>query len=344
LDSIETENEFIEKPVPVKIVDIAKAAGVSTATVSRVLNGNDKVHPDTIKKVLRIADAMGYHPHVYAQGLASKKKNRISMLIPVMSNYFITEILRGVQDSLEDEDFDLNIVNVNNQADTYTQVENIIKKRWSEGYILISLHLNEDEYLKLKRFEVPLCLVDDSSELHDSVCFNNTKGAYLATKFFLENSCKRIALLLANPDADPIKERMIGYQQALSEYGIQFDDSLVQTGNDMDRDGFNERNGYQAMLKILDLKPLPDACFCTSDTKAIGALKAMKEKNKEIPIIGFDNLSVTHYIDLSSVSQPMYDMGFRATKKLISRMKNPDLKVSSELYHPKLMLRSSSAF
>jgi len=260
--------------VPVKLIDIANAAGVSTATVSRVLNGNKKVHPDTIKKVLRIANAMGYHPHVYAQGLASKKKNRISMLIPVMSNYFISEILRGVQDSLEDEDYELNIVNINNKADTYTQVENIIKKRWSEGYLLISLHLNEDQYLQLKRFEVPLCLVDDSSELYDSVRFNNTKGAYLATKYFLENSCKRIAFLLANPEATPIKERLNGYKKALIEYGIEFDETLVHTGNDMDRDGFNEKNGYQAMLKILALDPLPDACFCTSDTKAIGALKA----------------------------------------------------------------------
>ena len=328
----------------VKLVDIAKTAGVSTATVSRVLNGNKKVRPETIKKVLRIADAMGYHPHVYAQGLASKKKNRISMLIPVMSNYFITEILRGVQDSLQGEDFELNIVNINNRGDTYTQVENIIKKRWSEGYILISLHLDEEQLQQLKRFKIPLCLVDDSSELYDSVRFHNTKGAYLATKYFLDNSCKRIAFLLANPEAAPIKERLNGYKQALSEYGIEFDESLVHTGNDMDRDGFNERNGYQAMLKILNLSPLPDACFCTSDTKAIGALKAMRERNLKIPIIGFDNLSVTHYIGLSSVSQPMYDMGYRATKKLILRLQNPSLKHSSELYYPELMLRSSSDF
>ena len=328
----------------VKLVDIAKTAGVSTATVSRVLNGNKKVRPETIKKVLRIADAMGYHPHIYAQGLASKKKNRISMLIPVMSNYFITEILRGVQDSLKDEDFELNIVNIKNRGDTYTQVENIIKKRWSEGYILISLHLDEEQHQQLKRFKIPLCLVDDSSELYDSVRFHNTKGAYLATKYFLDNSCKRIALLIANPEAAPIKERLNGYKQAISEYGIEFDESLVHTGNDMDRDGFNERNGYQAMLKILNLRPLPDACFCTSDTKAIGALKAMGERNLKIPIIGFDNLSVTHYIGLSSVSQPMYDMGYRATKKLILRLQNPSLKHSSELYYPELMLRSSSDF
>jgi LacI family transcriptional regulator len=330
--------------VPVKLVDIAKAAGVSTATVSRVLNGNKQVNSDTIKNVLRIADAMGYHPHVYAQGLASKKKNRISMLIPVMSNYFITEILRGVQDSLQDEEYELNIVNINNRADTFTQVENIIKRRWSEGYILISLHMSEDQYKQLKKIDVPLCLVDDSSELYDSVCFNNRKGAYIATKHFLENSCKRIAFILANPEATPIKERLKGYKQALSEYGIPFDESLVHTGSDMDRDGFNEKNGYQAMLKILDMDPLPDACFCASDTKAFGAYKAMKERGIEIPIIGFDNLSVAQYIGLSSVYQPMYDMGYRATKKLISRIDHPCLKVSSELYHPELLIRESSGF
>jgi LacI family transcriptional regulator len=328
--------------VPVKISDIAKAAGVSTATVSRVLNGNKKVNPDTINKVLRIADAMGYHPHVYAQGLASKKKNRISMLIPVMSNYFITEILRGVQDSLKGEEFELNIVNINNQEDIFAQVSSIIKKRFSDGYLLISLHLKKQEYRKLKRYEVPLCLVDDSSEFYDSVHFNNMEGAYLATKYFLNNGRKRIAFLLANPDATPIYERLKGYKQALSEYGIDFDPSLVQTGNNLDRDGFNEKNGYQAMQKILKLDPLPDACFCTSDTKAVGALKAMRENKIRIPIIGFDDLSVSHYIGLSSIFQPMYNMGFKATKKLISRVKKPNQDISHDLYQPKLMLRCSS--
>ena len=328
--------------MPVKLIDIAKAAGVSTATVSRVLNGNKRVNPDTIKNVLRIADEMEYHPHVYAQGLASKKKNRLSMLIPVMSNYFITEILRGVQDSLKDEDFELNIVNINSRSDIFKQVENIIKKRWSEGYILISLHLSQNQHKKLKRFEIPICLVDDFSNLYDSVRFDNTKGAYMATKFFLDRGCERIAFMSANPDAIPVIERLNGYKQALSEYGKEFDESLVVTGNDMDRDGFNERNGYQAMLKILDLKPQPDACFCTSDTKAIGALKTMREREVELPIIGFDNLSVAQFIGLSSVYQPMYDMGFRATRKLLTRLKNPDLKISSELYHPELIHRSSS--
>lgn len=328
--------------MPVKLIDIAKAAGVSTATVSRVLSGNKKVNPDTIKNVLRIAEEMGYHPHVYAQGLASKKKNRISMLIPVMSNYFITEILRGVQNSLHNEDFELNIVNINSHTDSYSQVENIIKKRWSEGCLLISLHLSKDELKKLKRYEVPICLVDDFSEMYDSVRFNNIKGGYMATKYFLDRSCKRVAFLSANPEAIPVIERLNGYRQALAEYGKEFDESLVVTGEDMDRDGFTERNGYQAMLKIMDLIPRPDACFCTSDTKAIGALKAMREKETEIPLIGFDNLSVAKYIGLSSVHQPMYDMGFRATKKLISRLNKPDLKISSELYHPELMLRSSS--
>lgn len=330
--------------MPVKISDIASAAGVSTATVSRVLNGNKKVHPSTVKKVLRLADAMGYHPHIYAQGLASKKKNRISMLIPVVSNYFVSEILSGVQDSLQNEHFELTVVNINNQEDTFKQASNIIKKRFSDGYLLISLHLQNQQYRKLRGYDVPLCLVDDSSEFCDSVSFNNTNGSYLATKYFLDNRCKRIAFLLANPEAVPISERLNGYKKALSDYDIAFDESLVKTGNDMDRDGFNEKNGYQAMRKILDLSPLPDACVCTSDTKAIGALKAMKEKDKVIPIIGFDNLSVAKYIGLSSVCQPMYKMGFKATKQLLSRVKNPDQEVTSDLYQPEIMLRSSSVF
>lgn len=324
------------------IYDIAKAAGVSIATVSRVFNQAENVKAETRKNVLKIADEMGYHPHVYAQGLASKKKNRIVMLVPVMSNYFFTEILRGIQDSLAEENFELNIVNISRQKEAFKQAEETLKKRWAEGYLLVSLHFTEKELKSLRRYKVPICLVDDFSPIYDSVSFDNEQGAYLATKYLLDKDLKRISVLSAASDAIPIQERLKGYKRALSEYDIPFDEELVVMGDNMERDGFTELSGYQAMKKILNIDPIPDSCFCTSDTKAVGAQKAMREKGVTIPLISFDNLTISEYIGLTTVNQPMYDMGFRATHKLIQRLHNPELRISNEIHHPELMIRSST--
>jgi LacI family transcriptional regulator len=324
------------------IYDIAKAAGVSIATVSRVFNDAETVRPATRKKVLKVADKMGYQPHIYAQGLASKKKNRIMMLVPVMSNYFLTEILRGIQDCLVTHDIELSIVNINHDVEPFRQVENILKKSWAEGYILVSLHFSEKQLESLKRYKIAISLVDDHSIHFDSVSFNNEDGAYKATNYLITKGYKSVTILAANPEAIPIKERMRGYRKALMENNIPFDESLVITGDHMERDGFNEQNGYEAMKKILMLKPLPDAIFCTSDIKAIGAQKAMREFGIELPMISFDNLSISEYIGLSTVSQPMYTMGLNATEKLIERIKNRNTEPTHEIHQPELIIRHSS--
>jgi LacI family transcriptional regulator len=325
------------------IYDIAKAAGVSIATVSRVFNSNNSVKKSTREKVLRIADEMGYHPQAYAQGLASKKKNRIMMLVPVISNYLFSEILKGIQNRLADLNFELNIVNINQDRGVFKQVEQVIKKQWADGYLFVSLHLSEKNLKKLKRYKVPISLVDDHSEHFDSVSFNNDEGGFVATSYLLKKGYSRIAFLSANPKAIPVKDRLTGYKKALSTYNIPFKPVLVVTGESMERDGFTEKNGYKAMKKILAINPRPDACFCTSDIKAVGALKAFKETGEIIPMISYDNLSITEYIGLSTVEQPMYHMGCDAISNLIERIdKNDSKDIKHNVYSPELIIRDSS--
>jgi LacI family transcriptional regulator len=110
----------------------------------------------------------------------------------------------------------------------------------------------------------------------------------------------------------------------------------------MYRDGFSEQNGYEAMKKLLELADRPDACFCTSDTQAVGALKAMKEKQVHIPIIGYDDITISNFIGLSTIRQPMYDMGTFATQRLMYRMQNPEAEFSHKIFAPELILRSST--
>lgn len=328
--------------MPKNIYDIAKAAGVSIATVSRVFNDKGQVKKSTKEKVLTVADEMGYHPQVFAQGLARKKKNSIVMFVPIMSNYFFMEILGAIQDKLSSKNFELNILHVIAGGDAFEQVEYQLKRQWADGYIFVSIHFSKSQWKSFERFDVPISVIDDSCHRFDSVAVDNVEGSYLATNYFIDKGFTKIANLTAEPTAVPVMERLEGYKNALEEAGICLDENLIKRGDDMSRDGFNEKSGYEGMKKILNIDPLPEACICASDIKAIGALKAMEDLGISIPIISYDNLTIAKYVGLSTVHQPMYEMGTRATESLLSRIETPSLAASKTIFKPELIIRSSS--
>lgn len=324
------------------IYDIAKSAGVSIATVSRVFNNSGTVKESTKLKVLEIADRVGYHPHAYAKGLASKKKDIIMLLVPVISNYFFSEVLEGIQKRVADLDYELNIVNIIDSDDTFAQVERVIKRQWADGYLLVSLHLEDEQLKRLLRYDVPISIVDDTSEHLDSVDFDNVEGGYLAASYLLSKGYKQISVLSANLDSIPVKMRLQGYRKALTENKIEYNESLIFTGDEEERDGFTEKSGYEAMMKLIKTDSEPDACFVTSDIQAVGALKAMDEAGFKLPIISYDNLSISEYIGLSTVNQPMNQMGYRAAELLINRINEFPGSLKSEIIKPELIIRESS--
>lgn len=324
------------------IYDIANKAGVSIATVSRVFNQRDNVSERTRNKVLAIAEEVGYHPQANAQGLASKKTNTITAVVPVISNYFFMEILGGIQDKLNDYDYELTIYNISPSKDTFSQVEHVLKRRASEGCLFISIHLQQEEWKLLQRYNVPITLIDEYFEGFDSVSVDNSEGAYRATKYLLRQGYNRVAMLSAVATSKPIEDRLQGYKRAHEDCDVKFDPTLVISGDTTYRDGFTERGGYEAMVKILTLNPEADACFCASDIQAVGALKAMQDVEKYIPLIGYDDIELAEYMGLSTIRQPMKDMGFFATQNLIERLENPKKAVSQTIYTPELILRNST--
>jgi len=326
------------------IYDIAKKAGVSIATVSRVVNNSDGIADKTREKVLKVADELGYYPQAYAQGLARKKKNIIMVVVPVLSNYFFMEVLAGIQDEISNYNYDLNIFNVqSNGKDTmFPQVENIIKRQWADGYLFISTHLRDAELDQLQDYDMPITLIDESYPGMDSVSVDNEKGIEKAMNYFLDNGMTRIAIISAMKTSKPGRQRIEGYRKALKDAGVAVEEDLIVTGDSMYRDGFSEQNGYEAMTKLLELPNPPEACFCTSDIQAVGAMKAMEEKGMEIPIIGYDDITISNFIGLSTIRQPMYDMGTLATKKLMNRMKDREADPEQKVFAPELILRSST--
>ncbi len=324
------------------IYDIAKQAGVSIATVSRVFNQSSSVSESTKKKVLEVADAVGYHPQAYAQGLASKKSNTIMAVVPVISNYFFMEILGGIQDKLTELGYELTIFNVTAGKSLFEEVEHVLKRRWAEGYLFISIHLEDEQWEKLRRFDLPITLIDENHDGFDSVAVDNIQGAYRATQSLVDKGFQKIAMLSALQTSKPIRDRLVGFKKALEENGVPFCEKYVVAGDTTYRDGFTEKGGYEAMAKMLNMVEPPEACFCASDIQAVGALKAMKDLGKKIPIIGYDDIELAEYIGLSTVRQPMRDMGYFATQSLVDRLQNENKAISQTIYSPELILRSST--
>ena len=327
----------------ITIYDIAQKAGVSIATVSRVMNNSDEISDRTRKKVRRIADELDYYPQAYAQGLARRKKDRIMIVVPVISNYFFMEVLAGIQAKIHENNYELNIFNVDSDEETiYEQVKTIIKRQSADGYILISLHFSSNRFENLLKYDTPITLVDETYTNIDSVSVNNVEGTRQAMKYFLKKGCRRIALVGASDRSKPNRQRMAEYKNILRSEGIEVNESLIATGKDMARDGFSERNGYEAMKKILHQQYAPDACFCVSDIQAIGAMKAMREANLNIPVIGYDDITIAKYIGLSTIRQPMYEMGNTAAEYLLKRMDDKMAEITQKTFQAELILRKST--
>lgn len=325
----------------ITIYDIAQKAGVSIATVSRVFNNSTSVAEKTREKVLDVASTLGYHPQAFAQGLASKHKNVIMAVVPVISNYFFMEVLAGIQDRLSQHNYDLYIFNVS-PDNLFNQVEHVLKRRWAAGYLFISIHLQDEEWKELKRYKTPITLVDEYFDDFDSVSVDSTKGAYTATSYLLRLGYRRLAMISASDISKPVQDRVVGFEQALDEHGLNPKEAVISKGDTRYRDGFTERNGYESMKIMLEQESPPEACFCCSDIQAIGAVKAMNDAGHRIPIISFDDIEVAEYVGLSTMRQPMYEMGFQATQKLIDRLKHRERTISHTIFSPELVVRSST--
>lgn len=306
------------------IYDIARESGVSIATVSRVFNNVPNVSEATRDRVLKIAQDRGYYPKAIAQGLARRHTKTIMALVPMLSNYFFMEVLAGLQDRISNSNYDLNIFNIKgftSADELHDQIEYVMRKGQADAYILVSCHLRDEQWQTLlKKHKVPTVLVDEYHHAYDSISVDSAQGAYKATKYLLDQGHKRIGVIAASESSKPIQDRVSGYRKAMEEAGFNSNDALIFRGDDTYRDGFSEMDGYQAMIKILKDSEDLDAVFCTSDIQALGAIKAMQDVGRNLPLVSFDDIQIAHFLGLTTMRQPMYEMGTLAVEYLLDRL------------------------
>ena len=326
------------------IEEIAKMAGVSKTTISRVINKKPDVHPDTRKKILEIIEENGYHPNLFATGKTSQKINHIGLIIPytvesIFSNQFFVDVLSGILNEVEKRGFYLLICYVHK-----TNYVEIYNQKRVEGFVLMSPDaLHRSIIHELQSVNIPF--VSTSKLLNEPdilfVDIDNIKGARLAVEHLLSLGHKKIAFI-GKPTLTSNYERLSGYKQTLLENNIQIDDEYIQT-----IENSSIQSGYEKMMSLMELENPPTAIFSACDIMAFGAEKAVQERGKKVPedisIIGFDDISLSQYMTppLTTIRQPSIEKGAIAASLLIDSLAE-EKEQETRILDVELIIRNST--
>lgn len=330
----------------VTIKDIADLAGVSKTTVSKVLNNkDDKISNITRQKILDIVKEKNYIPNKMAQSLVTKKTKTIGIIIPDIRNPFFTDIVRGAEDKAVKEGYNIILCNTDENVDKEIKAFNTLVEKMVDGIIFApssKIDLNSKEYnLSTK----PIVLVDkklDIKNLKGIVSLDNEEGTHLEMNHLVEMNHKRI-LYLSGPLKNEIaRDRLKGYKKALKEANIEYDENLVIQGE------YSLDWGYEI---IKSLKNINFTAICAAnDLIAIGAIKALKERNIQIPkdisIVGFDDIQTSSIIEpqLTTIKQNSYNMGYESANILIKNLEEKEVSnIEKMIFKPELIIRSSTS-
>lgn len=329
----------------VTIKEIASLSGVSTTTVSKIINHkDDSISQQTKDRVKGIMEEYQYSPNNVARALVTKKSNCIGIIIPDIRNPFFPELIRGVEDMAQERDYNLIICNTDDAVQKQNRYLDILQKRMVDGIILTASSLANDSDVVAKS-QTPIVLVDRDIEVGNvvgKIMVDNEQGAHQATEYLIQKKCKKIIFLSGSQSSTPSKERWKGFQKAMQKHGLEWEDASY-FGN------FNSKFGYEMMAKLIQEKKAVEGVFCASDLIALGAIKAIKEKGflipKDIKVIGFDDIYMAAYMEpsLTTVRQPIYDIGKKAAGLLIDAIENYlDEKNKTQFLQTKLIERESA--
>ncbi|MHB8085391.1 MAG: LacI family DNA-binding transcriptional regulator [Dehalococcoidia bacterium] len=308
--------------------DVAKRAGVSRSTVSRVINDHPNVSEVVRKRVLKVIQKTGYHPHAAARTLASQRSWMIGLVLPHSISYFFTDpyylyLTKGIAQACNQYNYTLAFFLVGTKSDEEKIFPRVSRKGLLDGVIVQSGHHGDQQIIgDLIDAKMPL-VVAGRPFRSDNVSYidiDNVKASFNAVSHLIRLGHQRIGTI-AGPESSTVGlDRMAGYLKALTERDQPIDKTLITEGD------FTEAGGYSAMHKLLLAKP--DAVFAASDAMALGAMRAVREAGLRIPndvaFVGFDDLPMVTLLDvqLTTVRQPVEQFGIRAVELLIDQIEN----------------------
>jgi LacI family fructose operon transcriptional repressor len=325
-----------------KIKDVADAAKVSTATVSRVLAGKPNVRPEVIKRVLETVQKLGYRPNRVARTLRSNKSNIIGLIVSDIENPFFQQVSRAVEDAALEQGYSVVLCNTDEKPEKEMMYLQLLHDENVAGIILSPTRQAAENPDSLSALNMPLVIIDRriNGGHFDNIITNNGQSAYTIVSHLIAQGHHRIGAVFGACSTTG-RERREGYLQALKEKKIKALPELVEFANHKEEDGFS------AAMKLLQLSERPDAIFTSNSLLAAGVLRALKESNIAIPDeIAFASFDETRWAALVAppitvIEQPTYEIGQTATLLLAKRIIDPSRATREVMLNTKLIIRKS---
>ncbi|WP_406684561.1 LacI family transcriptional regulator [Seonamhaeicola sp. MEBiC1930] len=330
------------------IHDIAKALNIDSSTVSRALNNSPRVSKKTKQRILDKAKEIGYQRNVLASNLRMQKSNSIGVIVPRISRHFFSSVIAGIEEQAYESGYNVIICQSLEQLAREQNITETLLSNRVDG-VLISVSMETENYehlLRLQKNGIPFLFFDRHYEIEgiSSVIIDDYKGGFDATEHLILKGCKTIAHLSGPQVLKIYKNRLRGYLDALKKHNIKFKPELVIYSRLMEQDGADSAK------KILSLDVEVDAIFAANDISAIGAIKYLKKKSinipKDVKIVGFSNEPISQVIEpsLTTINQPGFEMGKKATEMLIEKTMNKTSVLDNEtvVLRPTLIERASS--
>jgi len=334
--------------MPIRLIDIARKTGYSVSTVSRVLHSSSKkykISKEAEIKIRQAAKDLGYRPNKLAQSLKLKKTNEIGVIIPDISNPFFSALVKSIGKESRKNGYSIVLYESDENVSLEKEaIKRLLEKR-VDGMIIAAVGLNEPYLKRLESNKLPVVTVDRCLEetTFDAISVDNLKGTYIAIQYLINEGHKKIAFIQGLPETFTNKGRLEGYLKALNNAQVPvYSDYIV--GND-----FRSLNGYLQTKKLLQLPDPPTVIFTAGDLIVLGALQAIKEEGLKIPddisLVTFDDPDFATYLSppLTSIRQPVDDMGILSVKLLLERMREPSCPAKRILLEPQLIIRNSVA-
>ncbi len=327
------------------IKDVAKEAGVSTATISRVLHNSDSVKPETRDYVLSVIKRLNYNPNVLARQMRTQKTHSVIVTVPDIGNVFFSEVIYGIERCAQEHGYQILLVDMHEQADIEYYYFKAIQQHTIDGIISLSASVAKSLIEKVSE-KYPIVVACQYLENYHvpNVTINNIQAAEDITEHLLALGHKRIAHISGQPNELFYRNRFNGYLSALAKHGLTIDLELVKYGEP------TIQGGYENMKLLLDQDPSITAVFAAGDAIAIGACRAIKESGRRIPedcaVVGFDDIDLSSFLSppLTTIRQPRRAIGHTAFEMLMRLMNQEPLDAMQVVLEHELVIRDSCGY
>jgi DNA-binding LacI/PurR family transcriptional regulator len=326
------------------IYDVARLAGVSTATVSRALNGTGQIAPATRATIEAAVEQLGYRPNTIARSLVTRSTQTIALLLPDITNPFYAALVSGIQQAALAEGWTMLLCTTESDAEREENYLRVLRAKQVDGALVDGLVLPADRIARFVEEGFPIVCLDrdiDSRSI-PLVQVDNRLGGRIATQHLIDLGHTRIGHVTGAGELGISDERLAGYRDALTEAGLPVDFQLVEEGR------FTDEGGHDAARKLLEREPDPTAIFAANDLSALGVMNAVAEVGRRVPedvsVVGFDDLHLSAYTSppLTTIRQPAVEIATLATEILIGLTRGHRAERMRHLLEPELVVRAST--